>query len=117
MKLGRKGGREESRGEGHKMAVQITTQMAPIEAPLISASSVQLAVTGNEVTVLFLRNRPMSTSVSAQISLAPEVVTMVQMSHQTLKDLSIVLNAAVQNLEKEWGEIDTPFTRQRAEKH
>jgi hypothetical protein len=108
MKPGQKGEREESRG---------AAQMAPIEAPLISASSVQLAVAGSEVTVLFLRNRPISTSVSAQISLAPEVVTMVQMSHQTLKDLSIVLNAAVQNLEKEWGEIDTPFTRQRAEKH
>jgi hypothetical protein len=117
MKPGQKGEREESRGEGYKMAAQIPAQVVPIEAPLVSASSVQLAVAGNEVTVLFLRNRPMSTSVSGQISLAPEVVTMVQMSHQTLKDLSIVLNAAVQNLEKEWSEIETTFTRQRAQKH
>ena len=117
MKRGQKGESEESRGEGATMAVQNTAQVAPIEAPLVSASSVRLAVAGNEVTVLFLRTRPMSTSASAQISLAAEVVTMVQMSHQTLKDLSIVVNAAVQGLEKEWGEIDTPFTRQRAEKH
>jgi hypothetical protein len=102
---------------GATMAVQIRAQVAPIEAPLESASSVQLTVAGNEVTLLFLRNRPMSTSAGAQISLTAEVVTMVQMSHQTLKDLSIVLNGAVQNLEKEWGEIVTPFTRQQAEKH
>ena len=68
------------------------------------------------ITILFLKNRPTSASADAQISFVSEVVAMIQMSHQTLKDVSIVLDAAVQNLEKEWGEIETPFTRQRAVK-
>jgi hypothetical protein len=42
--------------EGASMAVQITA--APIDAPLVSASSVQLTVAGNEVTVLFFKKSP-----------------------------------------------------------
>ena len=116
MKNSLKDESDESRGKGSKTAVQIATHVAPIEAPLVSASSVQLAVAGSEATILFLKNRQTSTSADAQISFVSEVVAMVQMSHQTLKDVSIVLDAAVQNLEKEWGEIETPFTRQRAVK-
>ena len=51
---------DEAQGEGKKVVLKPLGKegLAEYEAPLVSASSMQIAVAGNEVVLVFLQNRP-----------------------------------------------------------
>ena len=54
---------------------------------------------------------------NGEMAVTSEPTAMVQMSRQTLKDLSLITAKVVSDIEKEWGEIETGFTRKLAAKH
>jgi hypothetical protein len=78
-------------------------------------SGFQVLEVGNETIVI-------GTQIKAGLILGAEgaaiqsvPVIQISMSHQTLKDLSVVLSERVANYEKNWGVIETPFTRKSQE--
>jgi hypothetical protein len=42
-------------------------------------------------------------------------VAQIDMSTETAKDLAVLLSGQVEVIEKEWGVIETPYTRRKAE--
>jgi hypothetical protein len=93
----------------------IPEKFAQINAPLVSASSVAFQSTGNEYLLIFQRPRPvldLESQALAQVAYN-EVVAVVGVSAQTLKDLALLLNDAVANHERDYGEIITPYVKRR----
>jgi hypothetical protein len=102
--------------EPPKPAQGATPQM--IQAPIFSVAGVQAFATGNEVSLVFTRTRPGTIAVEgsaepAQIGIG-EPQAIISASPGTAKDLMTVLGDVIDAYEKEFGEIVTPFLKERA---
>lgn len=88
-------------------------QLRVIEAPTYFASALQVIRAGNDFTLLFQRPRPatLPDGSPAPIAIA-EPVALLQVSSATLKDISVLLQHMVAQLEQDYGPIETDFTRQ-----
>jgi hypothetical protein len=83
-----------------------------IEAPIINASTANIQSTGHEYILMLARARPMEEN--TRKGLAPfatsEIVAMLSLSPQLLKDLSILFDGQVKVYEKQFGAIKTPLS-------
>lgn len=89
-------------------------QATPVNAPTFYASAIQLGWGANDATLVFSRSVPLGSPEhppGAIATLTPVVV--LQLSAQTIKDLSVLLSRSVAVYEKEWGTIETEFTRDK----
>jgi hypothetical protein len=87
-----------------------------LEVPIYYASTSMLLATGNDFTIIFSRPRPILTdndTVNPAAAIT-EAVASVSLTPQTAKDLLLILQANIPAWEKEFGEIQTPFSRQVA---
>jgi hypothetical protein len=85
----------------------------PIEAPVFYVDGVNASLPGNDATIVFMRGRPaLANHPPNQIGVVREPAVVLQMSVRTLKDLHLVLSLIVDGYEKEYGNIETPYTRQ-----
>ncbi len=87
----------------------------PIDVPMFGGSGVTVQGTGNDFSLIFTRVRPAilaKTGQPAPVALS-EPAVIINVSPQTLKDLSIVLAEQVAGHEKLFGPIVSPFTRGR----
>lgn len=99
--------------KGDELSAEQLAQLKPIEITPVYAGTFNVQGTGNDFTILFQRLRPL---VDRNGALVPgvgvsEVVSVVTMSPQALKDLSFLLAGQIENHEKEYGEIETDYTR------
>jgi hypothetical protein len=87
-----------------------------LDAPNFVAQSMSIQGNGNGFLLLFQQRLPLQTPDGALYmkALKNTVVATVTLSPQTLKDLSLVLSDTVGRYEKEFGKIETPYTRRRA---
>ena len=86
-----------------------------VEGPVAYASGSQISIMGNDAVLLFNRWRPAVHPHSVAVTGAMvETTAIIHVSMATLKDLSIALADAVGAFEKQFGEIQTDFTRRRA---
>ncbi len=90
-----------------------------IDAPYFSATSAQVSSTGTEITIVLNRLRPMMPKPG--VTVAPggqvavnEAIAIVSLSTQIAKDLTVLLSDVIGQLEKEFGELQTPFLKSRA---
>jgi hypothetical protein len=89
-----------------------TAYPEPLSAPMYSASVVQFMRDPNDAYLTFIRPHP--ATVGNRLAAIPEPVATIHLSIATLKDLSILLNDAVADIEKAEGHaIETAFTRRR----
>jgi hypothetical protein len=80
-------------------------------------SGFQVLEVGNETVIIGTQIKAGLISGVEGAAIQSVPVIQLSMSHQTLKDLSLVLSERVSNYEKVWGVIETPFTRKsQAEK-
>jgi hypothetical protein len=91
------------------------SDLTVVETPIYSASGIQILSTGNEFMLLLGRARAAKL---ADGQLAPvaiqEPVATIYVSPQTLKDLHVALGDVLREHEKLFGNISTPFLKQRA---
>jgi hypothetical protein len=81
-----------------------------IQAPKFYGSTVNVNMTSNEISLMFGRPH----FVIGDHEGAPgEPVAIIQMSPQTAKDLLVLLAGSLKTWEKEWGELQTEFTRRQ----
>ncbi len=88
----------------------------PIQAPLFTATFFQTFGNSNEISVFMANNNPGLTS-DGKITAINQAVMMLSLSPQSAKDLSILLNDAITNYERTYGEIVTDFTMNRAQQN
>ncbi len=90
-------------------------QLGVIEKEPVGASSIRLGLVANEFTLIFQRTRPAIEAVGSEERhlVINEAVAVIQLSPQTLKDLSTLVNEKLQEYEKEFGAIDTAYLRRR----
>ncbi|KAB2701348.1 hypothetical protein [Brucella lupini] len=89
-----------------------------IEAPFFYASMFQTIWAGNDFTIICGRQHPGlfgNTEEPQTMISGVDVQAIIAMSPQSVKDLTILLNEAVSNYEKEFGTIVTPFTKERSQ--
>jgi hypothetical protein len=88
-------------------------QPKPMQIPQTYATSVTIAATGNDFSIVFLRNIPVQNEDgSMNLGMAMVLpVMLVSVSPQTLKDLSLLLPGILAAHEEEFGEIVTPYTK------
>jgi hypothetical protein len=89
----------------------------PFDIELIKyASTINIHASSNDFVVTFSRGRPaiMDQGKGPESALLAEPVTVVAMSPQTLKDLQVLVTAAMERYEATYGKIETDFTRERA---
>ena len=92
------------------------TDLKPVTAPEAYATNVQIFANSNDFTLIFQRPMPVSLpGVPAESSIggvmSPSVI--LHLSPGTVKDLMVVLQGLVADHEKEWGKLETAFTRKR----
>jgi hypothetical protein len=92
----------------------------PVEIAPIYASTVQVQSTGHDLTLLFRRPRPATTAKRVAEGTQPdaavlELVSVLILSPGTAKDLSLLLRHFVERHEKEYGTINTPYTKRLAQ--
>ena len=90
------------------------TEVRKLEVSTYFASNVTVSKVGNDVGLMFARWAPtvLADGAPAPVAIA-EPVALIQMSLQTLKDLSILVGEFVAQIERDIGQIETDFTRQR----
>lgn len=83
----------------------------------IHVSGVELMTTGNDVTLVFSYGRPAYAIAGDQRHMVArlDAAAILVMSPGTAKDLAQALNGIVQQLEAQFGSIETPFTKARRE--
>jgi hypothetical protein len=86
-----------------------------IDAPIINASIANIQTTGHEYLLMLARARPMQDNSGKGIApfATQEIVAIVSLSPQFLKDLSIILEGQVKTYEQQFGEIKTPLSLTR----
>ena len=91
-------------------------EILQITAPQVYASSVQIMATPNEFTLIFALPRPVIVGATGQGTLAAqaEPSCVLHLSPQTLKDLSMVVSTTLAQYEKDWGVIETEYSRRLA---
>jgi hypothetical protein len=89
------------------------TQPTPIDVPLFYANLISVSIPGNDANILFMRPRPASVpNMSAgQLAIIAEPVAVLQMSMRTLKDLYLSIGDQLATYEKDFGILETEFTR------
>jgi hypothetical protein len=94
---------------------QLAATGKPIDGPVANASTVLLSIAGNDAILVFNRPRPviMPDGSMPQVAVA-ETTAIIHVSMATLKDLSLLLNGTIQQYEKNFGEIETEYTRRLA---
>ena len=97
------------------LSAEELAKLKPVDAPLLFATSFQHQTTGNEVTILFQRPRPLEDGLKMASTAKLEVVAGITMSPQSFKDLSIVMGDILTRHEQEFGVLETAYTRRRAE--
>lgn len=88
-------------------------KLTPVPVQPVYASQVMLQGGSNDITILFVRNQPVTLEgggVKTDIALQ-HVSAIVQMSPQTAKDLSLALADVIKKLEKEFGKLTTTFSK------
>jgi hypothetical protein len=91
------------------------TEVRKLEVSTYYASNVTVSKVANDATLMFAKWVPTVQADGAPSPVAiAEPVALIQMSLQTLKDLSILVGEFVAQIEQEIGQIETDFTRQRA---
>lgn len=88
-------------------------ELQVVQSPMFYASSVQILWAGNDCTIVFARPRPGVLASQPDPVALNEPVAIVQLSAQTVKDLSVIMAETVRQHEDKWGAIETEFTRQR----
>lgn len=91
------------------------TLLEPVDAPYFSAGSLVIQATGNDFLLTFRRPMPVKPAADGSIQnvMLNDTVAVISVSPQTAKDLSLTLTRAVDDYEKEYGAIVTPYTRER----
>ena len=89
------------------------TQAKPIDAPIFYADQMNMSAPGNDAIIMFARSRPavLAGMRDDQVAILGEPVAIVQLSIQTLKDRHIAIGVQIATHEKEFGSIETTFTR------
>ncbi|MBS9720051.1 hypothetical protein JYU29_05030 [Tianweitania sp. BSSL-BM11] len=89
-----------------------------VNAPFFYASTIQVAVASNDVSMIFARPHPvvMRNAHEEIHGATSEAVAIVAMSIQNIKDLSILLGDLVGKYEDEFGVIQTEYTQARTAK-
>lgn len=92
-------------------------QVQPVLAPQYYATGVQILQQSNDFAVIFMRSHPSVAPLKSGETVAfLQVTALIQMSPQTAKDLHIALGSQICAYEKEWGPIETEYTRRLAGK-
>ena len=86
-----------------------------INAPAFYASSIQAAVAGNDLHLIFSRVHPVmvETGQGVEHGAATEPVAVLDVSIQTAKDMLLLLQDIIGRYETEYGAIETDFSRAR----
>jgi hypothetical protein len=90
-------------------------KLKPSDVVPVQASAFQLQSTGVDFQLMFQRIRPLTDekgALHAGVAMA-ELVAIIGMSPQALKDLSILINNQMKQFEADFGKIETPYTRER----
>jgi hypothetical protein len=89
----------------------------PLLAPQYYATGVQLFHQSNDFSIIFMRSHPSITPTEvgkSPIMAFMQAIALIQMSPQTAKDLHVALGNQLAVYEKEWGQIETGYTRRLA---
>ena len=90
------------------------TQVKVLDAPEFYASALQGFWAGNDFTIVFHRPCPAQANGKSAAVLTHSAI--LHLSPGTAKDLMLVMQTEIAKREKEFGEIETGFTRGKAEK-
>lgn len=88
-----------------------------VEVPAFYASTFRIAGSGNDFSLIFQRTVAMQTEdggIHPTVG-SLETVAIVTVSPQSLKDLHLLIGRQVEQQEKEFGRIKTPYTIRLAE--
>lgn len=85
----------------------------PITAPQYFASGLQVQGTSNEYLLMMTQIKPVIIGVGQQQTQAAivDTVALLHVSPGTLKDMSLLLASTVAQHEKDWGKVETEYTR------
>jgi hypothetical protein len=86
-----------------------------INAPTFYVDGTSVSVPLNDAVIVFVRGKPatLPNIASNQLAFVAEPTAIVQMSVRTLKDLHLSISIEIEKYEKEFGKIETNFTRQQ----
>jgi hypothetical protein len=98
--------------EAKQPSTEDLAKLRPINVAPVHASNFRLQATSNEFILLFQRILPMiQADGSVSDIAAADTVAAISMSPQSMKDLSILLSNQMKDWEKEFGPVETSFTR------
>ena len=91
----------------------IPQNVSLINVPIFYTSMMNIFLAGNDATLIFMRPHPaISAEMKEGTALAlSEPVAAMQMSMQTLKDLYLAIKLQIEPYEKDFGEIQTTYSR------
>lgn len=93
---------------------QLASTATPVIGPVANAASVMVVLAMNDAMLVFSRPRRLITSEGAFANIAVNETTgIIHMSMASLKDTYLAIGDTILNYEKQFGQIDTQFTRQR----
>ena len=89
-----------------------------INAPVIYATQMNAYLAGNDFVVTFARPHPviLEGQQPGQGAAIVEAVGILQLSPQTMKDLYLLTKGQIEQYEKQFGAIETDFSRRLAAK-
>jgi hypothetical protein len=107
-------------GVGTKLAGVGAQKVVPLPAtvPIVHASSISAYLAGNDFTLIFARMRPVMVEGIEDGAAAAmgEPVVVLQLSPGTLKDLSLACADQIAQYEKQFGVVQTEYTKKVAGK-
>ena len=103
-------------GENVQVALDAIDTFVPIDAPAYRCTSTTFVALGSEFVLQVMTSRMGELTLDGETRAVAknEPTALIHMSPQGLKDLSIILAQVLDEHEKEWGMIETPFTRKHA---
>jgi hypothetical protein len=99
-------------GEISKEQIDELSKAIPLQAPTFYASAFRILGSGNDFLIIMDRATPLQGQEGSGFMVL-QPAAMVAVSPGALKDLSIILADQIENHEKQFGEIVTPFTKSR----
>lgn len=98
--------------DNKELSAEELATLRPISVPPTHASSFRVQGTSNEFILMFQRLMPQMKPDGdlADVGRA-DTIAVISMSPQSVKDLSILLSAQIETWEKEFGKLETSFTR------
>lgn len=99
-----------------KLDKQELAKLRPVEAPTFYASTFRIQGTGNDFGLIFQRTVTMQMEDGG---VHPDIaslgtVAIVNVSPESLKDFHVLIGRQIELYEKEFGRIETPYTKRLA---